>query len=91
MGKLIEQIQPGMTMEQVRKLIPYKPYSIIADSPMNQKDGLTKWVYLNSKGMLEIYFKDSIYTHHKITPSLAEIEKERMEKIKKAFPLYFKS
>ena len=75
MGKLIEQVQPGMTMEQVRKIIPYKPYSIIADSPMNQKDGLTKWVYLNSKGMLEIYFQDSIYTHHKITPSLDEMDR----------------
>lgn len=39
--------------------------------------------------MLEIYFQDSIYTNHKITPSLAELEKERMEKIKKEFPYYF--
>lgn len=91
MGKLIDHIKPGMTMKEVRKLIPYKPFTIIPDSPMNQRVGKTTWIYLNSKGSLEIYFQDGIYTHHKITPSLAELEKERMEKIKKAFPLYFKS
>jgi hypothetical protein len=77
MGKLIEQIQPGMSMEQVRKIIPYKPYLIIAESPMNQKEGLTKWIYLNSKGSLEISFQDSIYTHHSITPTLDEMDKQK--------------
>lgn len=90
MGKLIEKVQPGMTMRDVRKIIPYKPFLIIADSPMNQQMGKTKWIYLNSKGSLEIHFQDSIYTHHTITPSLAEMEKEKLEEIKKQFPYYFK-
>ena len=77
MAKLIDKVKIGMSMEQVRKLIPFKPYSIIADSPMNQRVGHTTWIYLNSKGMLEIYFQDSIYTHHKITPSLAEMDRLR--------------
>lgn len=77
MGKLIDKIILGMTMKQVRSIIPYKPFIIIADNPMDTKTGLTKWIYLNSKGMLEIYFKDSIYTHHKITPSLAEMDRLR--------------
>jgi hypothetical protein len=75
MAKLIDKVKIGMSMEQVRKLIPYKPYSIIADSLMNQRVGHTTWIYLNSKGMLEIYFQDSIYTHHKITPSLDEMDR----------------
>lgn len=90
MAKLIDKVKIGMSMEQVRKIIPYKPFLIIADSPMNQLMGKTKWIYLNSKGSLEIHFQDSLYTHHSITPSLAEMEKERMEEIKKEFPYYFK-
>lgn len=77
MGKLIDQVQPGMTMEQVRKIIPYKPFIIIADNPMDTKTGLTKWMYLNSKGSLEISFENGIYTGHIITPSLAEMDRLR--------------
>ena len=75
MGKLIDKIKVGMTMKEVRSIIPFKPYLIIAESPMNQKDGLTKWIYLNSKGSLEIHFQDSIYTHHTITPTLDEMDR----------------
>ena len=77
MAKLIDKIKVGMSMEEVRKIIPYKPYLIIADSPMNQKDGLTKWIYLNSKGSLEISFQDSIYQSHSITPTLSEMDKRK--------------
>ena len=79
MAKLIDKIKVGMSMEEVRKIIPYKPYLIIAESPMNQKDGLTKWIYLNSKGSLEISFQDSLYTHHSITPTLDEMDKQKQE------------
>ena len=79
MGKLIDKIKVGMTMEEVRKIIPYKPYLIIADSPMNQKEGLTKWIYLNSKGSLEISFQDSIYQSHTITPTLSEMDRQKQE------------
>lgn len=79
MGKLIDKIKVGMTMEEVRKIIPYKPYLIIADSPMNQKEGLTKWIYLNSKGSLEISFQDSIYRSHSITPTLSEMDRQKQE------------
>lgn len=82
MGKLIDKIKVGMTMEEVRKIIPYKPYLIIAESPMNQKDGLTKWIYLNSKGSLEISFQDSIYTGHVITPTLDEMDRIKQEEEK---------
>ena len=79
MGKLIDKIKVGMSMEEVRSIIPYKPYLIIAESPMNQKDGLTKWIYLNSKGSLEISFQDSIYQSHTITPTLDEMDKQKQE------------
>ena len=39
MAKLIDQVKPGMTMEQVRKIIPYKPFIIIADNPMDTNWG----------------------------------------------------
>lgn len=77
MAKLIDQVKPGMTMEQVRKIIPYKPFIIIADNPMDTKTGLTKWMYLNSKGSLEISFQDSIYTGHIIRPTLDEMDRLR--------------
>ena len=77
MGKLIEQIQPGMTMKEVRKKIPVKPFSIVADNPMNQQIGKTTWIYLNSKGTLRIFFQDSLYTHHTITPTLSEMDKRK--------------
>ena len=79
MAKLIDKIKVGMSMEEVRKIIPYKPYLIIAESPMNQKEGLTKWIYLNSKGSLEISFQDSIYQSHTITPTLDEMDKQKQE------------
>lgn len=79
MGKLIDKIKVGMSMEEVRSIIPYKPYLIIAESPMNQKDGLTKWIYLNSKGSLEISFQDSIYQSHTITPTLDEMDRQKQE------------
>lgn len=79
MGKLIEQIQPGMTMKEVRKKIPVKPFSIVADNPMNQQIGKTTWIYLNSKGTLRIFFQDSIYTHHSITPTLSEMDRQKQE------------
>ena len=79
MAKLIDKIKVGMSMEEVRKIIPYKPYLIIAESPMNQKDGLTKWIYLNSKGSLEISFQDSIYQSHTITPTLSEMDRQKQE------------
>ena len=77
MAKLIEKVQPGMTMEQVRKIIPYKPYSIVGDYAMNQQIGKTTWIYLNSKGTLRIFFENGIYTHHSITPNLAEMDRLR--------------
>ena len=79
MAKLIDKIKVGMSMEEVRKIIPYKPYLIIAESPMNQKEGLTKWIYLNSKGSLEISFQDSIYQSHSITPTLDEMDRIKQE------------
>jgi hypothetical protein len=82
MGKLIDKIKVGMSMEEVRKIIPYKPYLIIAESPMNQKEGLTKWIYLNSKGPLEISFQDSIYQSHTITPTLDEMERMKAKEEK---------
>jgi|JI9StandDraft_1071089.scaffolds.fasta_scaffold154628_1 hypothetical protein len=77
MGKLIDKIKVGMSMEEVRKIIPYKPFLIIADSPMNQKTGHTKWIYLNSKGTLRIFFQDSIYQSHSITPTLDEMDRQK--------------
>ena len=79
MGKLIDKIKIGMSMREVRKLIPYKPYSIVADSPMDTKTGHTIWIYLNSKGTLRIFFQDSIYTHHSITPTLDEMDRKKQE------------
>lgn len=39
MGKLIDKIKVGMTMKEVRSIIPYKPFLIIADNPMDTKTG----------------------------------------------------
>ena len=84
MGKLIDKIKVGMTMKEVRSIIPFKPYLIIAESPNeSKKDGLTKWIYLNSKGSLEIHFQDSIYTHHTITPTLDEMDRIKQAEKKK--------
>lgn len=77
MGKLIDKIKVGMSMEEVRKIIPYKPFSIVADNPMNQKTGHTTWIYLNSKGTLRIFFQDSIYQSHSITPTLYEMDRQK--------------
>lgn len=89
MAKLIDKIKVGMSMKEVRAIIPYKPYSIIPESPMDQKTGHTRWIYLNSTGSLEISFENGIYTGHVIRPNLAEIEKKKLEEIKKEFPYYF--
>jgi len=75
MAKLIDRLIPGMSMEQVRKIIPYKPFIIIPEIPMSQKTGHTKWVYVNSTGSLNIHFQDGIYTVHRITPTLSEIDR----------------
>lgn len=82
MGKLIDQVKPGMAMKEVRKIIPVKPYIIIADNPMDTQTGKTKWVYVNSKGSLSIHFQDGIYTGHRITPTLSEMERLKAEKEK---------
>ena len=34
---------------------------------------------MNSKGSLEISFQDSIYTGHKITPTLDEMDRKKQE------------
>jgi len=75
MAKLIDKIKVGMSMEQVRKIIPFKPFLIIPEIPMSQKTGHTKWIYVKEKGSLSIHFQDGIYTHHSITPSLSEMER----------------
>ena len=90
MGKLIDKLKPGMHMREVRKIIPFKPWLIMPEIPMMQQVGETTWIYLNSTGSLEIHFQDGIYTGHVIRPTLEEIEKKRLEEIKKQFPYYFK-
>jgi len=35
MAKLIDKIKVGMSMEQVRKIIPFKPFLIIPEIPKN--------------------------------------------------------
>ena len=82
MAKLIDKIKVGMSMEQVRKIIPFKPFLIIPEIPMSQKTGHTKWIYLNSKGSLEISFQDSIYQSHTITPTLDEMERMKAKEEK---------
>lgn len=79
MAKLIDRLVIGMTMKEVRAIIPYKPYTIIPESPMNQKEGHTRWIYLNSTGSLEISFQDGIYTGHVIRPNLAEMDRLKAE------------
>ena len=61
MGKLIDKIKVGMSMKEVRKIIPYKPYMVIPENVMNSQVGKTEWIYTNSKGSLRIFFKDAVY------------------------------
>lgn len=82
MAKLIDKIKVGMTMKEVRAIIPYKPYIIIPEIPMDQKTGHTKWVYVNSTGSLNIHFQDGIYTGHTITPTLDEMDRMKSEEEK---------
>lgn len=39
MGKLIDRLVIGMSMREVRKLIPYKPYMINPETVMDQQTG----------------------------------------------------
>jgi len=70
MAKLIDKIKVGMSMEEVRKIIPYKPDLIYPENPMSSQVGKTIWYYSNSKGSLKIFFQDALYIAHKIIPIL---------------------
>lgn len=92
MGKLIDRIKVGMTMQEVKKLIPVKPYLVIEEFIDKKYTGQTKWIYTNSSGSLEIYFQDEIYIGHKITPVLDKkiklYDDEAQKLIKRKFPLF---
>ena len=93
MGKLIDKIKVGMSMKEVRKIIPYKPYMVIPENVMNSQVGETTWIYTNSKGSLKIFFKDAIYTGHEITPifkfKIRLSQSELIEIGKTEFPLFY--
>lgn len=95
MGKLIDRLVIGMSMREVRKLIPYKPYMINPETVMDQQTGKTEWIYTNSKGSLKIFFKDSIYIGHEITPildfKLTLSESELIKLAERKIPLFCNS
>lgn len=95
MAKLIDKLVIGMSMKEVRKIIPVKPYMVIPENVMNSQVGKTEWIYTNSKGSLKIFFKDAIYIGHEITPifkfKIRLSESELIKLAERKIPLFCNS
>ena len=64
------QVRFAMTMREVNRIVKYKPYLIFTENLFRQETGKTIWSYSLTINSVEIYFQDSYYIAHEVTPTL---------------------